>query len=197
LIDRPAIRTSIRQRRRELPLSIQSQAAHTICDFIQQQPWFQQASHIAFYTAVRGEIDPYLLLGKACALGKTSYLPVLSPPDHEILQFIAYTPGDPMTINEFGILEPLVELHTNCKLTSLDCVFVPLIAFDDHNQRLGSGKGYYDKTFSHLLDASKEQHTKFIGLAYDFQKMEDLQPRNWDVPLDKCVVFDTVSGDVY
>lgn len=196
LSDRQSIRFDIREQRSELSLSVQSQAARAITSFIAEKDWFKQSSHLAFYAAVRNEIDPYLLLEKACQLGKTCYLPVRLPFKYDQLHFIAYFPGDPLTINDYGILEPLVDIRTPCELNILDSVLMPLLAFDRLGNRLGSGKGYYDKTFAHLLDIASKHKTTLVGLGYEFQQVDELKAESWDVPLDKAVVFDRSDGAV-
>jgi 5-formyltetrahydrofolate cyclo-ligase len=190
LNDRQSIRSALREQRSLLSLSVQGQAARVVSSFAAEKDWFQQSSHFAFYVAVRNEIDPYLLLEKACQLGKTCYLPVCFPSKHEPLCFVAYFPGDPLRINDYGILEPLLDIRKPCEISLLDGVFVPLLAFDRLGNRLGSGKGYYDKTFAHLLGIASRRKTTLVGLGYEFQQVDELSAESWDVPLDKAVMFD-------
>jgi 5-formyltetrahydrofolate cyclo-ligase len=61
-----------------------------------------------------------------------------------------------------------------------------LVAFDSQGHRLGMGGGYYDRTFSFLKD--KIHHKpKLLGLAYDFQQVEQLPYEEWDIRLDYAV----------
>ncbi len=67
---------------------------------------------------------------------------------------------------------------------------MPLVAFDISGNRLGMGKGYYDKNLAFMLlnDAkmplSSIKKPKLIGLAHECQRVERLERAEWDVPLD-------------
>ena len=69
---------------------------------------------------------------------------------------------------------------------------VPLVAFDKDCNRIGMGEGYYDKALSDLNNSNKKR-THLMGVAYNFQKVEQIKPNKWDVPLD-CIVTEI---DVY
>ncbi|MDF3054139.1 MAG: 5,10-methenyltetrahydrofolate synthetase [Gammaproteobacteria bacterium] len=197
MLNRQLLRSALRQQRANLPFSIQGSAARAIASFIEGKQWFKRSSHLAFYAAVRGEIDPFLLLARAWELDKTCYLPAQLPPENgHQLHFIPYFPSDPLIMNDYGILEPDLSIRSPCKSNLLDCVFVPLVAFDSMGNRLGSGKGYYDKTFAYLLDFPAQRSTQLVGLSYDFQQVSMLNAESWDVPLDRVVVFDTLNNAV-
>ena len=64
----------------------------------------------------------------------------------------------------------------------LDLVFVPGLAFDLKNHRLGRGKGYYDR-FLKTLPA----HVKRWGLTFDFQLFNSIPVDGSDAPVDKVI----------
>ena len=90
------------------------------------------------------------------------------------LNFVEWQYLDPLKVNEFGMLEPCLE---NKPLVP-DFMLVPLLAFDSNNDRLGYGKGFYDK----FLNNKKKITT--IGVAFSFQKYNKLPVSNLDVKLD-------------
>ena len=61
-------------------------------------------------------------------------------------------------------------------------MLVPLLAFDAQNNRLGYGKGFYDKFLSKFLRNRKKITT--IGVAFLFQKYNKLPVTKQDVKLD-------------
>ena len=63
-----------------------------------------------------------------------------------------------------------------------DFMAVPLLAFDSDNNRLGYGKGFYDKFLNKFLKYKKKIIT--IGVAFSFQKYNKLPVSNLDVKLD-------------
>ena len=63
-----------------------------------------------------------------------------------------------------------------------DVMLVPLLAFDSQNNRLGYGKGFYDRYLSKFLKNKKKTTT--IGIAFSFQKYNKLPVLKSDIKLD-------------
>jgi 5-formyltetrahydrofolate cyclo-ligase len=85
-----------------------------------------------------------------------------------------------MVINKFGVKEPSDGDKIDASL--IDVVLTPLLAFDKEGNRVGFGKGYYDKFFSQCRsDVIK------IGLSF-FEAEEAIEDTGeYDIPLDYCV----------
>ncbi|MGL5978405.1 MAG: 5-formyltetrahydrofolate cyclo-ligase [Erysipelotrichaceae bacterium] len=123
--------------------------------------------HVGIYCAFLGE--PNIVLGG----DKILYAPRIIGNEMEFVRL----DGTWIT-NRFGILEPAGAVIA----THLDAIVVPLVCFDDHNQRLGMGKGFYDRFLSNY-DGLK------IGVGYHFQKYNGFKKNSWDIPMD-CVITD-------
>ena len=169
--DRQTIRRTLRQKRLSLSSASCQKAALSVTEQIVHTCWFYRSRHIAFYQAIQSELDPSYLMQTAINMGKTCYLPVCHPFCEKTLLFLPYSLGDPLKLNRYGILEPDLSTHRPRKPLALDLVFMPLVAFDAHKNRLGSGQGYYDKTFSYLRYFSNSFRPTLIVLAYDFQEV--------------------------
>ena len=193
--NRPIIRRTLRQKRLLLSDADCQAAALSITKQIVNTSWFYRSRHIAFYQAIQSELDPSYLMQTAIDMGKTCYLPVCHPFCKKTLLFLPYVPGDPLKPNRYGILEPDLKTLRPRKPFALDLVFMPLIAFDVHKNRLGSGQGYYDKTFSYLRYFSTPFRPILVGLAYDFQKITNLHPQIWDIPMNNVVVAKSGIAD--
>ena len=61
-------------------------------------------------------------------------------------------------------------------------MLVPLLAFDNKNNRLGYGKGFYDRFLNNFL--KKKNKITTIGVAFSFQKYNTLPVSNLDIRLD-------------
>ena len=83
-----------------------------------------------------------------------------------------------MVVNKYGIPEPLA----GKKVFLPDVILVPLIAFDKYNNRLGYGKGYYDKYLNNLF--KMKQKIEAIGIAFSFQQYDKLPTNKFDFNLD-------------
>ena len=81
-----------------------------------------------------------------------------------------------ITKNEYGIIEPnkIIQVIP-------DIIFVPMVGFDKTLNRLGYGKGYYDRTISKLRKLKK---IFVIGLAYDNQMVQNIPAENHDEKMD-------------
>ncbi len=92
-----------------------------------------------------------------------------------------------MRVNQYGITEPDPDSTQLVCRGRLDLVLVPLVAFDGNGNRLGMGAGYYDRTFHFLRHRRHWLKPRLVGLAFDMQRVADLQPAAWDVPLNAVV----------
>lgn len=184
MLTRQQIRQQFSTKRRTLPAEEQLAAAGKLRELLLSNSHFQQSKNIGFYQAVRGEIDPLLLLQSALQKEKNCYLPVLHPENDRQLHFLAFHEGDKLTLNRYKILEPEFQQEKVIDVEQLDLVLVPLLAFDKFGNRLGSGAGFYDYTFSFLNTQSRPHKPYLLGLAYDWQCVDQLATEKWDVPLD-------------
>jgi len=112
---------------------------------------------------------------------------IVSRSDFETHSMIHYllTDNTRLVKSAFGIPEPVdgIEVPSN----RIDVVFVPLLAFDAKGQRVGYGKGFYDR----FLNECKPGVIK-IGLSFFEAENELIEAYETDVPLDYCVTPEKV-----
>ena len=94
------------------------------------------------------------------------------------MNFVEWKYLDPLRVNKFGMLEPILQNKTIVP----NFMLVPLLAFDKNNNRLGYGKGFYDKFLNKFLRIKKNITT--IGVAFSFQKYNKLPVSSLDIKLD-------------
>ena len=94
------------------------------------------------------------------------------------MNFVEWKYLDPLKVNNFGMLEPCLKT----KPLTPDVMLIPLLAFDSQNNRLGYGKGFYDKYLRKFL-RNKKKITS-IGIAFSFQKYNKLPVSKLDIKLD-------------
>lgn len=82
--------------------------------------------------------------------------------------------------NERNIPEPVDGLEV--PTAKIEVVFIPLLAFDAHGNRVGYGKGFYDKFLSKCLPGTVK-----IGLSYFEAEASIDDAFEGDVKLDFCV----------
>jgi len=175
------LRQSIRKKRQALTPSESSTCAERLAQHVCNSRFVSKSRHIAAYLAADGEIDPLPLMQCLWALGKIVCLPVLVPFSKQKLWFARYEAGDQLVYNRYGIAEPLRRRLVNPR--ALDLVLTPLVAFDQAGHRIGMGGGYYDRSFAFLADRRHWRKPHMLGLAFEFQKQNAIQPNAWDIPL--------------
>jgi len=94
------------------------------------------------------------------------------------MDFKSWHYKEPLNINKFGILEPK---NSNKKIIP-DLILVPLIAYDSKLNRVGYGKGYYDRALKKISKIKKK--TIFLGIAFSFQKCLRIPVNKHDIKLD-------------
>ena len=169
------MRENLRKLRAQIPPELSESACQGVWDIFRTTPEFQRAKGIGVFASVPDEINTYLILEGVLSSGKRLYLPkVVKGKTH----FDFYPVSDIKTLapGTFGILEP-----TGLKpadWTELDLVLVPGLAFDRQGNRLGFGKGYYDRVLPLL-----KKSTLIVGLAYSFQIVDKVPVSTEDVPV--------------
>lgn len=174
-----ALRNTIKQVRSKLTVPYRSTSSNQICTRIRSLEQYRQAKRIALYFAINGEIDLTTLWNSAPLQGKFCYFPVLN--NDSTLSFLPATPNTPFKSNRYSIPEPDVSPDLAIPVDQLDLIIVPVVAFDIRCTRLGMGAGYYDRTLEN------KKHGHIIGVAYQFQRVDFIEPQPWDVPLDAVV----------
>ena len=148
---------------------------------------FRHSRRIAFYFAVRGEMDAAPLMQLALRAGKSVFLPIMRYRPANSLWFAPFTAQTSLSNNRFGIPEPDFKHRQLITPWALDLAFVPLVAFDRQGNRLGMGGGYYDRTFAMRTTRNHLKGPRLVGLAHEFQLQSQLEVMPWDIPLDAVI----------
>jgi 5-formyltetrahydrofolate cyclo-ligase len=98
------------------------------------------------------------------------------------IDFKHWIPSEPWDVNKYGILEPQKQNIT----FKPDIILVPLVAFDRNLNRIGYGKGYYDRALKQLASNKK---ILTIGMAFSFQETSIIPTNQYDYNLD-CILTD-------
>lgn len=107
---------------------------------------------------------------------KRILLPVVVGDD---LELRLYTGPEDLAIGAYGIEEPTGARFTD--YTAIDLIIVPGVAFDRNGNRLGRGKGYYDRLLPRIPSAYK------IGICFPFQVVEEVPAEPFDIRMDEII----------
>ncbi len=140
---------------------------------------FKKAKYTMFYISFGGEVDTREMIKEAKRLGKIVAVPVCKAGG--ILSPVLLGAKAKFKKGLYGVYEPAVQRGID--LRKIDLVIVPAIAFDRRGNRLGRGKGYYDRFLKKI-----PRRATSLGLAFDFQILPSLPVTPHDVGV-KRVIF--------
>lgn len=143
---------------------------------------FKKAKVVMFYVSLKDEVDTCLMIDEALIAGKRVCVPVILKEEKRLIAGEIKNRLEDLESQHFGIYQPKLDGVKEVPLDDIDLVVVPGVAFDKKNIRLGRGHGYYDRFLSSLPD-----RTKTIGLAFNFQVLEDLPKDPHDIPVWKII----------
>jgi len=130
------------------------------------------------YYPLGNEVDLRELYQRLWKDGRKVLFPVTE--EEEITFYPAYSLEE-FQEGRFHVYEPQCREFPFSKYTAPIVVLTPGVVFDRQGNRMGFGKGYYDRFLKKCKLAIK------IGIAYDFQVVDQLEVMPWDVPMDEML----------
>ena len=116
---------------------------------------------------------------KSCIFKNFNFLLPVIKKKHS-MYFCKWRKNDILRLNSLGIPEPI-----KSKIIIPDIMLVPMLAFDKNKNRLGYGKGFYDRYLNNLK--RKKKRSLAIGIAFYFQKYNKLPTNKNDFKLDYII----------
>jgi 5-formyltetrahydrofolate cyclo-ligase len=156
-----------------------------ICARVRELPWWRQAGSVLLFAPMPAEPDIWLLLAEALQAGKIAALPRFHAATRNyVAARVQQLPGDVVS-GHFGIREPAARC-AEIRLNHFELVLVPGVAFDRRGNRLGHGRGYYDRLLAQVRGVR-------WGVAFDEQMAVQVPAGPADMLLDLIV---TPTGSV-
>ena len=145
-------------------------------------PEYKAAKNVLLYKWTKGEVrlDELEVGGEFFDEAKTLIYPLCV--NDETL--VAVNPGegeDAWKRGNYEILEPCLEKGTEVEPEDIDLVICPIVAFDEENNRMGMGSGYYDRYLPGCVNAIK------VGVAFDVQCLRAVPVEPHDYKLDMII----------
>jgi 5-formyltetrahydrofolate cyclo-ligase len=181
--DRRLLRRELRARRRAIQGAARLRAGRQLARRIDAARWLRPGRRIGLYLAMAEEIDTGPLLKLARLRGCHIALPRITSVRHDRMRFFLATGS--IGRGAYGILEPRGGRMLRAR--ELDIVFMPLVGFDALGNRIGMGRGFYDRHFAHRRRHGGWRRPVLVGLAYEVQRVPSLPLAAHDVPVDAIV----------
>ena len=172
-MDKKELRANIRLLKKQHTKEQLLEQSGIILSKLEQHHDFKNANIVMIYSALPDEVQTQAFLEK-WRNKKKIILPTVVGDDIipvELAENTGFAVGD------FNILEPQNEPYTG----DYDLIVVPGVAFDRNGNRIGRGRGYYDRFLC------KHLNVKRIGICFDFQLVDEVPTEPNDIKMDEVI----------
>lgn len=139
-------------------------------------PEFQNAKIVMLYYPLWDEVDTRSMIKKSLEMGKRVILPTVVGDD---IVPVEVTTETEWVKGPFDIMEPVAAPYEG----TFDFILVPGVAFDHAMNRLGRGKGYYDRFLSQHPDSYR------LGVCFNFQIVQEVPVEPFDFKMNDLLVI--------
>lgn len=181
LLAKNGIRNRMKKLREEMPMDVLVEKSISISEYLLGLECIKAAKTIMAYVDMPKEVKTDIIINTLLNMGKDVAVPVCVPASYELIASKILS-LDELKSGHYGILEPKKEYLRPMAPDTFDVILVPGSAFDVYGNRIGHGKGYYDRFLSKV-----PQETLKIGLAFDFQILPRLPVEHYDIPVN-CII---------
>jgi 5-formyltetrahydrofolate cyclo-ligase len=170
------LRSQIRAALKSLPPEKRAAASAQLRANLKEQSFFQSAVTVLFFAPLTDEADIWPLLEESLPAGKTIALPGFDPATQTyVARRVKNLEGEIVT-GQFGIREPANDCP-EIPLAEIHLVLVPGVAFDLRGNRLGRGRGFYDRLLTEVRGVK-------CGIAFDGQIVDEVPADARDAWMD-------------
>lgn len=176
-MNKKELRRQIREKKRQFSDLQLEELSLPVIERLLAHPAVAGAKTILMYYSLADEVNTHNAIRAMAEEGKNVLLPrVISSEEMEIRR---YKSDKDLAEGSYGIMEPTGELFTEYE--KIDVAIIPGMSFDSYNNRLGRGKGYYDRFLA------KVPHMYKIGVCFDFQKLETIPAYDNDIKMNLVI----------
>ena len=177
-MDKKKLRLLYKKKRAELDsLKIENLSIEIANQILVLPLWGFENFHVFMGVEKMKEINTNHIISVLQGRDKNIIIPKVVSNTH--LAHYMLTDATKLKINQWDVLEPINGIEVEEK--KIQVVFIPLLAYDCFGNRLGYGKGYYDR----FLDKCGEKCLK-IGLSF-FTPEKKILTSPLDIKLNYCV----------
>ncbi len=175
-MEKKELRKIVRAAKSAVPLEEKIRRSMPIMQQVEQLTSFRNANTVLLYWSMDDEVYTHDFV-KRWYKEKTLLLPCV---DGDELLLRQYTGPDSMQPGpQFGIPEPVGPVFE--ALEQVQMIVVPGVAFDHNKNRMGRGRGFYDRLLKSTPNAVK------VGVAFSFQLFDTIPTEPFDVPMDEVI----------
>jgi len=175
-----ALREQLRKALSSVPPVQLHERSHRTCALLAETPEYRQAEIIMVFLSLPTEVDTTPLVLRAWRDSKRVLAPRVSFEQRRILPIEIESLSDDLLESPLGIREPAKGVPF--PLANIDLVIVPGLGFDNQGNRIGRGRGFYDKFL-----ASEDWAGISCGFAFESQVVDEVPVTDHDMKVDMLV----------
>lgn len=172
-MNKESIRRRIKAQKSLLSAAEKARATACVFEVLENSAAFLLADNILLYHSLPDELSTREFIARWHEK-KHFFLPRVNGVNLDILPYDRTS----LKLGAFQIEEP--QGNDTISIESIDMVVVPAVAYDRNGNRIGRGKGYYDRL---LRDVKATK----VGVAYDFQVVDEIDAEPHDVKMDVVI----------
>lgn len=169
------LRKEIKEKRILMSREDVQNKSEIICQKILNSEIYKQSKCIYCYYPVKNEVDIIPVIKDSLVKGKIVALPKVIGTDGKMI-FAEIHSLDNLEKGHYNIPEPT----TTTNARKADLILVPGVVFSTKGKRIGQAGGFYDRFL-------EKNHPYSIGVAYDFQMMNDIKTQSHDIDVDEVI----------
>jgi 5-formyltetrahydrofolate cyclo-ligase len=158
-----------------------------ISDKLKSLDEYNSSKTIFVYMSFGNEVDTLNLIKYMLKDNKRVVIPYTDTINTVIIPSELKSLEDDLILNKFGYYEPKFENIQKVETDELDLIIVPGVVFDKNLNRIGFGKGYYDRIL-----VGKKPSTKAVAVAYEFQVLDEIPSEPHDIKMDMIVTEENI-----
>lgn len=176
-MDKQSLRKEIKNKKRQFTSQELCELSFPVVMRLLSHPRIKTANTVMIYYSLPDEVDTHTLVDSLLMSGKRILLPRVT--GEGTMELRRYTGPSDLAQGAYNIMEPTGEVFDN--YTDIDLAVIPGVAFDKDGNRMGRGKGYYDRLLPKLANTYK------IGICLPFQLVEKIPTDEHDVRMDEVL----------
>ena len=178
-MNKKELRQFIRNEKRQYSSSKLEELSLSVLSRLNENEHLQKAKMILMYYSLPDEVNTHQYIDYLLALGKKVLLPEVIDGENMVIR--EYTGKHDLKEGAFHIMEPIGSLFPEEKYQEIHLAIIPGMAFDQQGNRLGRGKGYYDRFLQKIPQAYK------IGICFPFQLVDEIPTEETDIKMDEIM----------
>lgn len=176
-MDKNDLRKEIRNRKRQFTSQQLHELSFPVIMQLLSHPRIKAAHTVMLYYSLPDEVDTHTLVDSLLMNRKRVVLPRVT--GDGTMELRLYTGPRDLTAGAYGIMEPTGDVFAD--YNAIDIAVIPGVAFDRRGNRLGRGKGFYDRFLQRLA------HTYKIGVCFQFQIAGHIPTDRHDIRMDDVI----------